>query len=406
MAVAASLLMAAISCAKMEDKNTEPDNPNQGLKISTKSADFVQKGLPFTFDYIGRINDATEENYFISPLSMQFLLGMILNGTRGETADEICTVLGYGTGEEDAVNKYCLSLLQQLPGLDKKTTLGIANAIVVNGQYSLLDAYQETVGKYYDAYVSKTDFSDSEAAVKEINQWCSDHTGGMIPKVLERVSTDMLCYLFNALYFKSEWRFMFDKSATSEETFTGIDGRTGKVQMMKQTEYYQYAENGIFQAINLPYGNGAFSMMVFLPKSGYGIPDVIEGLKKADWNSFRLGMRMSEVDLWLPRFETKFGIKLNDILSAMGMSRAFEAGRADFSAMSPNALCLSFVRQDAAIKVDEEGSEAAAVSSGGVFVTSPGPNPHAVFHADHPFLYLITENSTGAVLFAGRYGTE
>jgi serpin B len=146
MAVAASLLMAAISCAKMEDKNTEPDNPNQGLKISTKSADFVQKGLPFTFDYIGRINDATEENYFISPLSMQFLLGMILNGTRGETADEICTVLGYGTGEEDAVNKYCLSLLQQLPGLDKKTTLGIANAIVVNGQYSLLDAYQETVG--------------------------------------------------------------------------------------------------------------------------------------------------------------------------------------------------------------------------------------------------------------------
>ena len=406
LAVAASLLMVAISCEKIDNKDDEPDNPYQEIEITTKSADFVQQGLPFTFDYIGRINDGTEENYIISPLSMQFLLGMILDGTRGETADEICTVLGYGKGEVDAVNEYCLSMLQQLPELDKKTTLSIANAIVVNQQYSLLDSYQATVGKYYEAFVSKMDFSDSDAAVTEINQWCSDHTGGMVPKVLERVSIDMLCYLFNALYFKSEWKFMFDKSATSDEDFMSGAGQKVKVKMMRQAENYQYAENDTYQVVNLPYGNGAFSMLVFLPKTGYGIPDVIGQLKKADWNNYRLGMGISEVDLWLPRFETKFGIKLNDILTAMGMPRAFDDTRADFSAMSPDALCLSFIRQDAAIKVDEEGSEAAAVSSAGVFVTSPGPNPHAVFHADHPFLYLITETSTGAVLFAGRYSGE
>ena len=406
LAVAASLLMVAISCEKIENKDDEPDNPYQEIEITTKSADFVQQGLPFTFDYIGRINDGTEENYIISPLSMQFLLGMILDGTRGETADEICTVLGYGKGEVDAVNEYCLSMLQQLPELDKKTTLSIANAIVVNHKYSLLDRYQETVGKYYEAFVSSMDFSDSDAAVKEINQWCSDHTNGMVPKVLDKVSVDMLCYLFNALYFKSEWKFKFDKSATSAETFIGADGQVLNVNMMKQAENYQYAENDTYQVVNLPYGNGAFSMMVFLPKSGHGIPDIIGEIKKADWNSLRKGMGISEVDLWLPRFETKFGIKLNDILAAMGMPLAFDDTRADFSAMSPDALCLSFVRQDAAIKVDEEGSEAAAVSSAGVFVTSPGPNPHAVFHADHPFLYLITEASTGAVLFAGRYSGE
>lgn len=405
MAVAASLLVVAISCGKM-DRNDEPANPYQEMKITTKSADFVQQGLPFTFDYIGRINEATEENYIISPLSMQFLLGMILDGTRGETADEICTVLGYGKGEVDAVNAYCLSMLQQLPELDKKTTLSIANAIVVNHKYSLLDRYQETVGKYYEAFVSSMDFSDSDAAVKEINQWCSDHTNGMVPKVLDKVSVDMLCYLFNALYFKSEWKFKFDKSATSAETFIGADGQALKVKMMKQAENYPYAENDTYQVVHLPYGNGAFSMMVFLPKSGYGISDVIGELKKADWDNYRRGMGISEVDLWLPRFETKFGIKLNDILAAMGMPRAFEAGRADFGAMSPDALCLSFVRQDAAIKVDEEGSEAAAVSSAGVFATSPGPTPHVVFHADHPFLYLITEASTGAVFFAGRYSGE
>lgn len=115
LAVAASLLMIAISCEKIENKDDEPDNPYQEIEITTKSADFVQQGLPFTFDYIGRINDGTEENYIISPLSMQFLLGMILDGTRGETADEICTVLGYGKGEVDAVNEYCLSMLQQVP---------------------------------------------------------------------------------------------------------------------------------------------------------------------------------------------------------------------------------------------------------------------------------------------------
>ena len=406
MAVAACLLMFAFSCEKMNKKN-ETANPYQEIKITTKSADFVQQGLPFTFDYIGRINGATEENYIISPLSMQFLLGMILDGARGETADEICTVLGYGKGEVDAVNEYCLSMLQQLPELDKKTTLSIANAIVVNHKYSLLDRYQETVGKYYEAFVSSMDFSDSYAAVKEINQWCSDHTNGMVPKVLEKVSDDMLCYLFNALYFKSEWKFKFDKSATSAETFIGADGQVLKVKMMKQAENYPYAENDTFQVVTLPYGNGAFSMMVFLPKSGYGIPDVIGELKKADWDSLRKGMGISKVDLWLPRFETKFGIKLNDIHTAMGMPSAFEAGRADFGAMSPDALCLSFVRQDAAIKVDEDGSEAAAVSSAGMFATSPGPTPHAVFHADHPFLYLITETSTGgAVLFAGRYSGE
>ena len=406
MAVAASLLMVAFSCGKIEDKKDEADNPYREIELATKSADFVRKGLPFTFDYMDRINDSTEENYIISPLSMQFLLGMILDGARGETADEICEVLGYGKGEVDAVNQYCLSMLQQLPELDKKTTLSIANAIVVNRRYSLSDGYQETVGKYYEAFVSSMDFSDSDAAVKEINQWCSDHTNGMVPKVLEKVTEDVLCYLFNALYFKSEWKSMFDKSATSDEDFISGAGQKVTVKMMKQSDYFQYAENDIYQVINLPYGNGAFSMMVFLPKSGYGIPDIIGELKKADGNNYRQGMGKSEVDLWLPRFETKFGIKLNDILIAMGMPRAFDSDKADFSAMSTAALCLSFVRQDAAIKVDEEGSEAAAVSSAGVFATSAGPGSHAVFHADHPFLYLITEAGTGAVLFAGRYSGE
>lgn len=399
----AVLLLGAVSCNRIT-QDTDGNNPYKTLELSTKSAEFVQKGKTFTFEFIDRINSATDKDYIMSPLSMQFLLGMILNGARGETADEICSVLGYGQGEVQAVNEYCLSMLKQLPLMDKKTTLSIANAIFVDDGWPLLDSYQEAVGRYYDAAVSNLDFSDGAASLRVINGWSSDHTNGMIPKVLDEVRPDMLAYLLNAMYFKSQWKEKFQKSATVDETFTDETGNRGKVKMMKQEKSYDYTENDVFKAVRMPYGNGVFSMIALLPQKGYQIPDIIGFLKKTDWESFRHGMFSCDVDLWLPRFETKFHIQLNDILSKMGMPLSFDQGKADFKAMSAFALCLSFVQQDAMIKVDEEGTEAAVVSTAGMMKeTAVAPGEHVVFHADHPFLYLITESSTGAVLFAGRY---
>jgi serpin B len=143
-------------------------------------------------------------------------------------------------------------------------------------------------------------------------------------------------------------------------------------------------------------------MTVFLPLEGFTTADVIKNLKSVGLDAVRY-MSNYEVDLWLPRFETTYHIKLNDILSEMGMPSSFDSSKADFTAMSAYAAYLSFVQQDAVIKVDEEGSEAAVVSSAGMMKNAAGPVDHVVFHADHPFLYMITESSTGAVLFAGRY---
>ena len=173
--------------------------------------------------------------------------------------------------------------------------------------------------------------------------------------------------------------------------------------MMKQSKNLNYAENDIFQAVNIPYGNQAFSMVALLPKPGYKVADVIAALKGEGWNQLLAELNTHSVDLWLPKFETKYRIKLNEILSAMGMPLAFDGGLADFSALSSYPLYLRYVQQDAIIKVDEEGTEAVVVSHAGFAKNSAGPNPPAVFHADHPFLYLITENSTGAILFAGKY---
>ena len=159
----------------------------------------------------------------------------------------------------------------------------------------------------------------------------------------------------------------------------------------------------MFQAVRLPYGNGVFSMYVILPAEGKTISDVTGFISGENWKEFFSFLVMCDVDLWLPKFETNFEISLNKLLSDMGMPSSFIAGKADFTAMSNSAMCLSFVKQKAAIKVDEDGTEAAVVSITGM-ETAAAPGQHVVFHADHPFLYMITETTSGAILFAGKYG--
>ena len=249
---ASSLLLCTAACSQVGPEGG--NNPYKALELSTKGAEFVQKGSSFTFEYIDRINSESKGDYIISPLSMQFLLGMILDGAQGATADEICSVLGYGKGEVDAVNEYCLSMLEQLPKMDKKTKLNIANAIFVDEGWPLLGSYKSDVGKYYRAEVSNLVFSNGPASLKVINGWCSKHTEGLVPKILDEVSPDILAYLLNALYFKSQWSEKFSKALTAEELFTDESGTKSTVKMMKQEKSYNYTENDVFKAVTIPYG--------------------------------------------------------------------------------------------------------------------------------------------------------
>ena len=397
-----------VSCGDNAVAGHNADNNNyyKSLSLSTKGYEYMRLGSAFSYDFFARVNAAAESDYVISPLSMQFLLGMILDGAKGATADEICKVLGYGAGEENEVNEYCLSVLQQLPTLDNKTNLSLANALYVNQDYHLLDSYCNTVETYYSAGIGNLDFHDEEGSANIINAWCSKQTNGLITKVLEKVTPENLAYLLNALYFKSQWSSPFKKQYTCKEDFTDEKGVKSRVDMMKKEGMYKYSHNDVCEVLELPYGKGSFAMTILLPKKGHNVAEVIEALK-AD-RSIAWPERRQDVDIWLPKFETKFKMKMNDILSEMGMPLAFDRKNADFSKMSEFALCLSYVRQDAVIKVDEEGTEAAAVSSAGMIkVTSLPQEPLVIdFHADHPFLYLITETSTGAILFAGRYSNN
>ncbi len=378
---------------------------NVHIERETEQPSFVEAGNDFAFRFLRQIERNEPGDWFVSPVSMQFLLGMLLSGAQDGTADEIARVLGYGADEIDAANAYARAMLDSLPLRDPKTKLTLANAIFLNEQAKLKPSYVQQMDAYYDATVENLDFRNGTASLKRINGWCSEKTNGLIPGVLDKVEPEMLAYLLNALYFKGSWQDAFPAKRTEEKPFHREQGGDTPVKMMQQTERFRYGEHALCRCVRLPYGNGAFSMIVLLPAGGRTVGELAAALDADSWNEICAGQYSVKVDLWLPRFETKYHVKLNDILSEMGMPRAFKKGKADFKAMSDRADYLDFVQQDAVIKVDETGSEAAAISSAGMMMTTAvGQPPRIVeFHADRPFLYVITEAKSGAILFAGKY---
>lgn len=401
-------LFLLFSCNGLEQEGGKNDgnNPYSPIALTTKQTEFVTAGNSFAGRFIDKIDENAlkqkQNEWIVSPLSLQLALGMLLNGAQGETAAEICRTLGYGEGETAEINAWAKLMLEQLPKLDKKTDLALADAIFYNKTMTLKAPYKDAVGTSYKATFEALDFTKTKASADVINKWCDKQTKGLIPHVLNEVDPSYLAYLVNALYFKSQWQKKFPKSASGNETFYQEDGSKGKVKMMKQDgQKFQYGETEIWQAIRLPYGNGNFAMTVVLPKEGHTVREISAAMGKGVsvytvWDV--------EADLWIPRFETQYHIGLNDILKDLGMPQSFTP-KADFKAMSDYASFVGFVQQDAVIKVDEEGTEAAAVTVIGMLTAAApiAPPQKVVFHADHPFLYLITESSTGTILFAGKY---
>lgn len=390
----ALLAMFAAGCVSAQVPDLTPEQKAMGAT-----------GNDFSFRFLQQIDKNEKGDWFVSPMSLQFLLSVILNGANDRTADEIARTLGFEPAQLDDLNAYSRVMLDRLPKLDPATKLAIGNAVFVNRIYPINKKYKNLVEKFYDAEVANLDFKNEKATLGAINGWCSKQTNGMIPGVLESVDPSMFAYLLNALYFKGSWSWPFNERWTEERTFYLDSGAEKKVWMMEKERKFAYSEDDICQRVSLPYGEGFYSMYVLLPKKGHTVTDILATLNAESWAEIRRHTYADDkVNLWLPRFETKYHIKLNDILKDMGMPGSFRPG-ADFKAMSRNAEYLDFVQQDAIIKVDEKGSEAAAVTSAGMMGATAVPVPPKVinFHADHPFLYLIVERATGSVLFAGEF---
>lgn len=334
----------------------------------------------------------------LSPLSITYALGMLNNGADGQTLKEINETLGFGEAGADAINAFCQKMLREANTLDDRTKALIANTIFVNEGlgYRLQDGFVDKANTYYSAEPQNRDFNDGET-MDVINQWANDHTMGMIPKVLNEDSfhPDVVSYLLNALYFKGMWSDPFRKDMTRNESFGGGE----EVPMMhKMGQKFQYTENDLYQAVVLPYGNGAYQMTVFLPRENKTVGEVLETLNGSNW---QFEGSWQEVDLKLPRFETDTYQPLVKEMSELGMPTAFSLS-AEFPWFCNTPIYISNMFQVAKIKLDEEGTEAAAVT----VIEAPGsaePDEPKWFHANRPFLYIISEQSTGAIFFIGQY---
>jgi serpin B len=337
---------------------------------------------------------------------------MVNDAAIGETERELEQTLGFHEGGIKAVNNYCKKLIEGLPKVDEKVTLNIANAIFLNKNYTLKSQFEQDMQTYYDAKAEALDFS-SPQTLNHINGWCKEKTNGMIPTILDEVDPSIVSYLLNAIYFKADWASKFDQKNTKEETFTTENGST-KLPLMHQNVLISYLKTNTYSAVILPYGSGLWNMTVLLPEEGKTTDNVIAEMAKDGWKvGFTSLMSAYEVDLKLPRFETSSDTDELDIdngliglMQKMGINRAFIDGLAEIPNMCEAPLYIEMMRQKAKIKVNEEGSEAAAVTIAGMYEkASSGPveYPKATFHANRPFVYVISEASSGVILFVGKF---
>ena len=404
--VVSTLVFMAASC---EGKHNDIDLNNlpEPIKIDLRSSEIemVSSDQSFAFNFLANVyaeESADEDNSFmISPLSLSMALAMTINGAEGETKRTMQEALNLKGFTSDEINRYYNKLRKALLGTDPSTKLSIANSIWTNQNIVIKDDFITTNKQYYNASVESVDFSEVKT-VGMINEWASNNTNGLIKKVLETTKPDDLMYLLNAIYFKGIWTSEFKKNNTHQKTFTLDDGATVNVDMMSQTEKFKYKDDEYLQLVELPYGNSAFSMMVMLPKEEKNLLDVIDALNNSDyWAELKSDLREYEVELYLPKFKTEYSKKLNKVLSDMGMGLAF-SDEANFSGMSDVSAKIDFIKQDTYINVDEVGTEAAAVTTVGMVITSMPAQPQkVVFNANKPFIYVIQENSTGSILFTG-----
>ena len=390
------------SCS--EDEPVAPNikyNPGT-VKLTAAQQAQVENSNEFAWKFFKEVSKGEQEDVFVSPLSVTYALGMLSNGAVGDTQKEILEGLEFRSGKVEDINSLCHQLMIESPKLDKSTQLSMANAVVVNKKIQLQPTFQNVVKKQYDALVASKDFS-SPATLSFINQWASEHTQGMVPKILERINPDGVSYLLNALYFKGIWYRQFDKKHTKKEAFTKADGTKSQVQMMHQKEQFLIGENEMYQTVVLPYGNGSYEMIVVLPREGKKLSDVLVAMNGKQWKDNLKATRFAEVDLKLPRFTSVYNRELNDVLKLLGMNAMFDPSKANLTKMSAVSSFVSMVLQKAKIEVDEEGSKAAAVTVVETLTTAAPPSRPIMVHANRPFMYAIAEHSTGTIFFMGTY---
>ena len=401
--ISLSLVLIFTSMSSCQKNDLEPDE-NKIINLDEKSAQLVEADNAFGLELFQKIREESdEENLMISPLSVSVALAMAYNGADGDTKTEMKEVMKLNGLTIEEINASYKMLIKALQSLDEDVVFEIANAIFYADGFSVKPDFLSINEDVYEAEVSKLNFS-SPAAVETINNWVAEKTNDKIQKIIEQLSPLDRMVLLNAIYFYGTWTNEFEKEGTHNLPFKKTNGTSLEIPMMNKLEKLPYASNNLFKAIKIPYGNGQYNMVVFLPVGGNNSQDIIDEFSSSNWKNWMESFEMTDrVKITMPRFKYSFETKLNEVLKIMGMKKAFDENSANFSGITDDDLFISEAIHKSYIDVNETGTEAAAVTGLVFTTTSIGNEPPVVpFFVDRPFVYAITENDTDAILFIGE----
>ena len=401
--IGAALVLASIaaSCALVNGEdivvaNIPAPDPAVTSRVSSATDDFG-------FRLLKALAKDPTQNTIISPLGVATAFAMAYNGAASDTKTEMAKTLALGSLSDEDINRANHYLMHTLAEADPAVQTEIANALWVQKDFPINPDFRTVCESFYDASAASLDFvGDPTGAAAAINSWVDKNTHHRIPVLVAAIRPDTRLMLTDAVYFKGRWSSPFKKAQTRPRPFHLLSGDSRQTAMMDQSGNYAYLENQSFQAIRLPYGNQRYAMYVFIPRKAAGLPDFIRSLDETHWTQWTSQFARRSGQIVIPKFETTYSKQLNDALKEMGMRLAFDDRRADFSRIHPY-LFISDVEHKTWVKVDEEGTEAAAATSIGVSVAAMAvaPMPSFVMIVDHPFFFAITEQQSGALLFAG-----
>jgi serine protease inhibitor len=414
------VMLAALLLLPACDLITGPDRPKRIERLpralTVGEQEVIARSNEFAFDLLREVYRRAEQpNVFISPFSASMVLGMLLNGADTETYQAIRATLRLDGLTQEEINRSYRDLTSMLLGLDRQVELRIANSAWARQQFPLHQSFSDAVSTWFGAEARSLDFA-SPAALTTINDWAATHTNNRIRKVLDRIDADEVLFLLNAVYFKADWTERFDPARTGPAPFTLEDGQVVQVDRMSGR-----VRGGVAWAQlpptssapqprtvvlgELPYGGQAYVLTVVVPiDRGMRLTDLIDALDAATWEEWLHGLpvvdygRMKEpLHVELPKLELTWGDTLNQALAALGMGVAFDPYRADFGRLSPARTFLNFVKQDTYLRMDEKGTEAAAVTT-----SSSGPvSAPPMLNVNRPYLFVIRERLSGTILFMG-----
>ena len=393
--LAPTLKINPINLANPNHSKAAAMTPNNHSDVDAR---LVAANTKFGFNLFNTLSkQQPNKNIFISPTSVALVLSMTYNGVSGETQQEMTKVLEFTGMTPQEINAANQALQNSFQKVDHNIQVLIANSLWAQQGFSLKPDFLQTNQKYYNANLTELNLMNPQA-ISIINNWVSQKTQGKIEKIVDKISPDEVLFLINAIYFKGNWETPFDRAQTTNNTFYLTDSSSKQHPMMSQSGFYRYYETDTFQAVSLSYGQKvALRMYIFLPNSNINLATFLQELTPENWNKWMQQFRKINGITEIPRFKIEYEVELKSTLIALGMAGIFDISKADFSAMTDDNVAVDSVKHKTFVEVNEEGTEAAAVTS----LQSRGGIPPFKMNVNRPFFCAIRDHTTGTILFMG-----